>query len=49
MRMSEDGSRLSSDKTEERGPLAKVIDLAPLLTLILEFLELLLKIFKVIN
>jgi hypothetical protein len=44
--MSEDGSRLSSDKTEERGPLTRVLDLVPLLTLILEFL---LKIFKVIN
>jgi hypothetical protein len=47
--MSEDESRLSSDKKEERGPLSRVLNLVPLLTLILELLELLLKIFKVIN
>jgi hypothetical protein len=49
MRMSEDGSRLSSDKKEERGPLAKVIDLAPLFDLVLRALELLLKVLRVIN
>ncbi|MDL2264281.1 hypothetical protein LJC31_06470 [Synergistaceae bacterium OttesenSCG-928-I11] len=37
------------DKTEERGLLSKVIALAPLLTLALQFLELVLKILGLIN
>ena len=36
-------------KKEEQGPLARVIYLAPLLALILQFLELILKILGVIN
>jgi hypothetical protein len=40
--------RLPESKTEERGPLAKVIDLAPLFNLIVRVLELLLKIFRII-
>ncbi|MDR1886063.1 MAG: hypothetical protein LBQ56_07275 [Synergistaceae bacterium] len=47
--MSKDGSGFSGDKKEERGPLAKVIDLAPLLALILQILELLLKVVGVIK
>jgi hypothetical protein len=45
----DDRERLSGNETEERGPLSRVLILVPLLTLILEFLELVLKIFKVIN
>jgi hypothetical protein len=37
------------DKKEEQGPLPKVKDLAPLLSLIIQLLELLLKLLKVIN
>ena len=49
--MSDDGrDSLSGNETEERGPLLhRVLSLVPLLTLILEFLELILRIFKVIN
>jgi hypothetical protein len=36
-------------KTEEQGPLSKVIDLAPLFSLVLQILELILKICGVIN
>jgi hypothetical protein len=35
--------RRPDDKTEERDPLARVVFLAPLFALILQFLELLLK------
>ena len=46
----DDRERLSGQQNEERGPLiARVISLVPLLKLVLEFLELILKIFKVIN
>jgi hypothetical protein len=38
-----------SGKKEEQDRLAKVVSLAPLLKLALEFLELILRIFKVIN
>jgi hypothetical protein len=49
-RMSEDdGSRLSSDEKEERGPLAKVCALAPLLAVILQLLELILRLLGVIQ
>ncbi|MDR1915714.1 MAG: hypothetical protein LBQ58_03955 [Synergistaceae bacterium] len=47
--MSQDGDNLPSNKKEEQGPLDWVIDLAPLLTLILHFLELILKIAGVIK
>jgi hypothetical protein len=47
--MSEDRSRLSSDKKEERGPLARVLDLVPLFALILQLLELILKLIGVIR
>jgi hypothetical protein len=47
--MSKDRGDLSSDKKEEQGPLSKVLDLAPLLTLILQILELLLKVLGVIK
>jgi hypothetical protein len=46
--MSEDRDHLP-DNEEERGPLDKVSDLAPLLMLILQILELILKICGVIN
>jgi hypothetical protein len=49
MRLSEDKSSLSSDKKEEQGPLAKVLDLAPLIALILQALELVLKVLRVIE
>jgi hypothetical protein len=45
--MSEDKASLSGDEKEEQGLLTKVITLAPLLTLILQFLELLFKILGV--
>jgi hypothetical protein len=47
--MSEDKSDLSSDKKEEQGPLGKVIDLAPLIALILQALELILKVLGMIE
>ena len=37
------------DKKEERGPLTKVLILAPLFSVILQILELLLKIFGIIQ
>jgi hypothetical protein len=47
--MSEGKSGLSSDKKEERDPLARVVSLAPLLALILQALELMLKALGVIK
>jgi hypothetical protein len=50
--MSEDKSNLPSEnksKKEEQGPLCKVLALAPLLALILQVLELILKILGVIG
>ena len=47
--MSKDTDRRPDDKKEEQGTLAKVVYLAPLITLILQFLELLLKILGVIG
>ncbi|MDR3280134.1 MAG: hypothetical protein LBT23_06455 [Synergistaceae bacterium] len=47
--MSEDKTNLSSDKKEERGPLSQVISLAPLLAVILQFFELILRILGVIQ
>jgi hypothetical protein len=44
--MSEDRDDISDKKSEERGLLAKVCALAPLISLILEILELLLKVLK---
>jgi hypothetical protein len=41
--------RLPDNKKEEQDPLARVTALVPLLKLALEFLELILRIFKVIN
>jgi hypothetical protein len=41
--------RLPDSKKEEQGPLSTVLILAPLLALILQFLELILKICGVIN
>jgi hypothetical protein len=41
--------RLPESKKEEQGPLSRVIVLAPLLALVLQLLELLLKILGVIN
>jgi hypothetical protein len=46
--MSKDRDNLPG-KTEEQGPLSKVIDLAPLFMVILQVLELILKICGVIN
>ena len=47
--MSKDRGRLPESKNEEQDRLAKVVSLAPLLTLVLQLLELLLKILGVIN
>jgi hypothetical protein len=47
--MSKDGDRLPDNKKEEQGILAKVINLAPLCALVLQFLELILKLLGVIN
>jgi hypothetical protein len=49
--MSEENDRddLSENEEEGRGLLSRVLVLVPLITLVLEFLELVLKIFKVIN
>jgi hypothetical protein len=41
--------RLPDKKEEEQDHLAKVVSLAPLATLVLQILELILKIFGVIN
>jgi hypothetical protein len=52
IRLSDDNDRLpdKSGKKEEQDPtLAKVVSLAPLLSLILQLLELLLKLFGVIK
>jgi hypothetical protein len=40
---------LPDNKKEEQGPLSKVLALAPLLALVLQLLELILKLFGVIN
>ena len=48
--MSEDDeNRLPDNKTEERGPLAQATRLAPLLSLIVQLLEFLLKLLGVIK
>jgi hypothetical protein len=48
--MSKDNEKhLSSDKKEERGPLSQATSLAPLLTVILQALELLLRLLGVIR
>ncbi|MDR3280976.1 MAG: hypothetical protein LBT23_10720 [Synergistaceae bacterium] len=47
--MSEDKTNLSSDKKEERGPLSKVLDLAPLLSLVIQALEFALKLAGIIK
>jgi hypothetical protein len=48
--MSEDDeSRLSGNKKEEQGPLSKVCALAPLISLIIQILELLLRVLGVID
>jgi hypothetical protein len=47
--MSEQDENHLSDVTEERGPLARVKSLAPLLSLILQALELLLKVLGIIK
>jgi hypothetical protein len=46
--MSKDEDRLPGKK-EEQGPLAKVIDLAPLFELVIRILELVLKILRIIG
>jgi hypothetical protein len=46
--MSKDRDRLP-DKNEEQGPLTTMASLAPLLSLVLQLLELLLKLFGVIK
>ena len=47
--MSEDDCRLSRDKKEEQDVLSRVNDLAPLLSLIIQCLELMLRILKIIS
>ncbi|MDR1579201.1 MAG: hypothetical protein LBS35_02490 [Synergistaceae bacterium] len=48
--MSEDRDNLSSDEKEERGPiLATMTDLAPLVAVILQLIELILKLLGVIQ
>jgi hypothetical protein len=47
--MSKDTDRRPSDKKEERDHLAKVVYLAPLVTVILQLLDLILKLFGVIR
>jgi hypothetical protein len=49
MSMSKDTDRRPDNKKEEQDTLTKVISLAPLFALILQILELLLKIFGVIG
>ena len=46
--MSRDRDSLPGKK-EEQGPLAKVMNLAPLLDLIIRILELILKVLRIIN
>ncbi|MDR1579088.1 MAG: hypothetical protein LBS35_01925 [Synergistaceae bacterium] len=45
--MSKDGNGLPGKEKEEKGTLSKVISLAPLLAVILQFLELILSILKI--
>jgi hypothetical protein len=47
--MSQDRDGLPSNKKEGQGPLHRVNNLAPLLDVVLQFLELLLKVFGVIK
>jgi hypothetical protein len=47
--MSKDEDQLPDNKKEEQGQLSKVLVLAPLLALILQFLELILKLLGVID
>ena len=47
--MSEDRDNLSGNEKEERGPLTRVTSLAPLFAVILQLLELLLKLIGVIR
>jgi hypothetical protein len=47
--MNEDNHLPNNKKEEQDSPLTKVIGLAPLLTLILQLLELILKLLGVIN
>jgi hypothetical protein len=47
--MSKDGNGLPGNKKEEQDRLAKVVSLAPLFAVILQFLELVLKLLGVIR